>query len=473
MKEIVSKNRAITLISLVITIIVLLVLVGISLNGIFGENGLIKRSRESVTTQKLAEYKEQFELSDTDKYFENTNNAIFAEGEEVLSYIPGIDSAYIGKIGILNGELVYFANDNEEEMKIAQSLGYTIIESDIYRFYRELQMLEQATLKIQEQKNATNDTSYYKGLAVATNEYPNVISILGITYGYGWHFIDVATAEEMIGISIDSSRSNGFIVKYTTGEVVSIDGKLIEGNIVHSINYTGIGENQLYVVGLLTGVGADSIKTSTSWGESKVLNGTATYDEKGGLILGTQLGSVTIDQTKPVGEKYSINVTVKGVIPQTNIETFPRSIVAISDQSGAYLSWIGVRNKYLHIYSFYGSQARGGIDKEETIAGFISIDLTKPEYGFDFNNKYLNIQITAERGKQTKLYINGEHFKTFASGDGKLSYGSMTVGDLRSNPIRNLRFEGAIYNLALYSDIIEDYAINHNWEYSKWQLGIQ
>ena len=41
------KERGITLIALVITIVVLLILAGVSLNAIFSENGIIKRAKDA------------------------------------------------------------------------------------------------------------------------------------------------------------------------------------------------------------------------------------------------------------------------------------------------------------------------------------------------------------------------------------------------------------------------------------------
>ena len=42
-----KSQRGITLVALVITIIVLLILAGISLNAVVGENGLLERAKES------------------------------------------------------------------------------------------------------------------------------------------------------------------------------------------------------------------------------------------------------------------------------------------------------------------------------------------------------------------------------------------------------------------------------------------
>lgn len=56
------QNKGITLIALVITIIVLLILAGITLSLIIGENGLIRRAKEGTEKYEIAELKEKLEL---------------------------------------------------------------------------------------------------------------------------------------------------------------------------------------------------------------------------------------------------------------------------------------------------------------------------------------------------------------------------------------------------------------------------
>ena len=62
MNEIQSNQTGITLIALVITIIVLLILAGVSIGMLTGDNGIITNAQESKISTELAEYKEQLEL---------------------------------------------------------------------------------------------------------------------------------------------------------------------------------------------------------------------------------------------------------------------------------------------------------------------------------------------------------------------------------------------------------------------------
>ena len=57
-----KKNSGITLIALVITIVVLLILAGISISAVFGRNGIIDKTNEAKYLTKLREYEEKVTL---------------------------------------------------------------------------------------------------------------------------------------------------------------------------------------------------------------------------------------------------------------------------------------------------------------------------------------------------------------------------------------------------------------------------
>ena len=75
-----KNQKGITLVALVITIIVLLILAGISLNVVVGQNGILGRATSAVDKNKLAQIKEQVNIvlaGNIEEYYENqyvTNN---------------------------------------------------------------------------------------------------------------------------------------------------------------------------------------------------------------------------------------------------------------------------------------------------------------------------------------------------------------------------------------------------------------
>ena len=67
-----QNKKGITLIALVITIIVLLILAGISINAIFGENGLITQAQLSAFVTEMQGIKEKVHI----KQMEQASNIV-------------------------------------------------------------------------------------------------------------------------------------------------------------------------------------------------------------------------------------------------------------------------------------------------------------------------------------------------------------------------------------------------------------
>ncbi len=74
MKKVNYKEKGITLIALVITIIILLILAGVTLNTAISENGLFKRAKEGTEKYKVAQTKEEEGLKELDKYIERVGS---------------------------------------------------------------------------------------------------------------------------------------------------------------------------------------------------------------------------------------------------------------------------------------------------------------------------------------------------------------------------------------------------------------
>ena len=73
-----KSNKAITLVALIITIIILLILAGVSLSMVLGENGLINKVQSSVNKYQEKATNEQNLLNKVEEYFDLLNRK---EGE--------------------------------------------------------------------------------------------------------------------------------------------------------------------------------------------------------------------------------------------------------------------------------------------------------------------------------------------------------------------------------------------------------
>ena len=126
-----AKNeKAITLVALVITIIVLLILAGVAISLSIGNNGIIPRGEISADGNKLASYKEKLEMYKAEKIMENENflEETLSAGIDYLQYntknieekgtiktiIPEFEDKYLGKLEVIKGELFLTSTDKKE-----------------------------------------------------------------------------------------------------------------------------------------------------------------------------------------------------------------------------------------------------------------------------------------------------------------------------------------------------------------------
>ncbi len=98
MKNSSKNNKGITLIALMITIIVLLILVGVSINLVAGSNGILGKAQKAVDINNMAKIKEEIELKIaelemdyymTDNNFANVNDYVKAELEKGVEIPSG------------------------------------------------------------------------------------------------------------------------------------------------------------------------------------------------------------------------------------------------------------------------------------------------------------------------------------------------------------------------------------------------
>ena len=86
------RNKGVTLISLVVTIIVLLILAGITIGTIFNDNGIIKKAQEAANATEEAAKNDQAAI-----------NGLLNEMDSIINGIGG----NIPVIGSINGKITW------------------------------------------------------------------------------------------------------------------------------------------------------------------------------------------------------------------------------------------------------------------------------------------------------------------------------------------------------------------------------
>ena len=119
-----KKQKGITLIALVISIIVMLILAGVSLNMTVGDNGIISQAQNATIEQKCAEleeYLQQFYVRNYDN-FSDTSSKIAA----IKSLPISKDWIYAGKLGYIldsNGNVHYYLNEDNLSKEMKDIIG--------------------------------------------------------------------------------------------------------------------------------------------------------------------------------------------------------------------------------------------------------------------------------------------------------------------------------------------------------------
>ena len=112
-----KKERGITLIALVVTIIVLIILAGISINLLFEKQGIILKAKQGKIDMQQAKVNEEEVLNDVSKYIENEINESeiveipinsFLKAGEYIKYDTGVSD--VGKNGIIMCRVLYDTN---------------------------------------------------------------------------------------------------------------------------------------------------------------------------------------------------------------------------------------------------------------------------------------------------------------------------------------------------------------------------
>ena len=133
-----GSQKAVTLIALVVTIVTLLILAGVTIATLTGENGIITKAYISKMQTELAGYKEEVDLYKLNKKTENRefNEESLTAGKETINYntkkdgetgniktiITNIDDKYLDSIKIIKGKITIKTSDNNQ-IKAAKAVG--------------------------------------------------------------------------------------------------------------------------------------------------------------------------------------------------------------------------------------------------------------------------------------------------------------------------------------------------------------
>ena len=165
-----KQEKGITLVALVVTIIVLIILAGISINLLLGDNGLITKAREAKKEQKIAEVKEKLSLeiatAETDAIIRNESLE-----EEQLNDI-------VSKYGTLQDDKdTILTKDDNYEISLKEIWYGTLSTSGSYSDKKkQIEILEKELKELQEKYDELEKVN--SGNSEILDDLRNQITIL-------------------------------------------------------------------------------------------------------------------------------------------------------------------------------------------------------------------------------------------------------------------------------------------------------
>lgn len=270
MKEIISKlesKKGITLVALVITIVVLLILAGVSINLVVGNQGILTKTKKADEDTKQAAIKEQIDLALTNYQIEkiandNLNFKDYMEDEEQsgiknLEVIDENPSEEVQLIGRIDGRIIIMKTDgsyvltkgdnlvkngfgkngNENFPDFTNNNGVFSLTTDRYKLISSSDFIEVDTSK-----------KYYQSMIGAQKE------------NLGFHYIGFAEYDRDKNLIADQN------VMYVSGSLTYLEKELKDGaKEVYLNDLSGFQKNNLDAALPKTGLIFWNYKDSTGY----------------------------------------------------------------------------------------------------------------------------------------------------------------------------------------------------------------
>jgi len=107
-----SNQTGITLIALVVTIVVLLILAGVSINTLFRDNGIIKKAQDAQNRMNNAQESDLNALNELDEFIDDATGKL-PSTEDTTPYYPDGTFSKVSRTNLSNGLVIQDAKENE------------------------------------------------------------------------------------------------------------------------------------------------------------------------------------------------------------------------------------------------------------------------------------------------------------------------------------------------------------------------
>lgn len=409
-----GSNRGITLVALVVTIVVLLILAGITLNYVFGDNGLINRANDAKIATEIADIKEQIQ---TDILSEQAGN----QGSISDSSLKTI----LEKYGTIN-----YDTDGTKIKSITTTKGnHEIAMADIWSGTT----------------NDTNNTVVADGSWSGTVNTPKIDGT-GLTAiywnGTDWTKLTGASSQEEWNKWYDYSKRNWANAQSADGSmwvwIPRYEYKIDNTNKTITINFVKIGDSTTDGYTLHPAFSNDI----NNGGWSTDLSGFWVAKYAAGYQYGQQgqtVGTVQYSDLKytTVNSSYTSNFLTAKLTTDTNLSypvfkanTYAYNIISVGD------AWL--LSQEIDTASMYRLSNVDSHLVKNSEWGAVAY-LTHSQYGINGNSTNMNEVIMNKKNLSNNIYVNNATSGTKANVYAVTSYGSSNVpNDVNASSTKNM-----------------------------------
>ena len=316
----VGSEKAITLVALVVTIVILLILAGVSIPMLTGTNGILTQAQKAKLSTELSSYKEQLELYKTEKLSENRDflESTLTVGKESLTYntqpegetgniktvIPNIKDEYIDKVEIIKGSLLINTQD-KNEIEIAKSLGiaanpYDIVNGELLSSNGNLLLMDETgTLTIPDSVTKIGEGAFANLEGLKTIIIPGTVKEIG-TNAFAYNStLETVIMQEGVEVIGNKAFSNCTKLK-------KIELPLSLTNIYGDAFNRNDSLERIVIPGGVKEIGGSAFTACAKLKEVILSNGLESIG--GGAFVGTIFRTITIPSTvKKIGKNVFDN----------------------------------------------------------------------------------------------------------------------------------------------------------------------
>ena len=343
MKRQKKNNSGITLVALVVSIIVMLVLAGVSLNATIGENGIVTQAQNATLMQRIATYLEEFQMYKVNEWIKqgiDDELYFYASGNEMKTIIPSMADEDLPDFCVLSGNLTYLGTNEKYIEAMSKLEGYYIASSSeltstfaerVKGYVEELEETKRtdATKRAYLLSKDSVSGSYISNYIPSMNSSDR--ELFEIQYGT-LVYVDVTNPDNQLALS-----TAGWTKGYLGLGSLAIDGYVAPVDVTKKS--TGTTDD-----GIDWTVYNDAIKSS-DWKTIENSDGTLTiieYTGPGGTIVIPDelvINGVTKNVTKIDGQGKNIFFSSNDLATRTMLTTSKVKKVAVADDIGSIVNY--------------------------------------------------------------------------------------------------------------------------------------